>query len=87
MMPQILKSAGFTKTQKSRYFENETFFFSNKKINYTSSAACCFMRKNRSVAEVTFEVSQLCKFVTNFCFVVVLMAVSGFLFSQIKFLF
>ena len=72
MMPQILKSAGFTKTQKSQYLENETFFFQIKKfINYTLSAAYCFMRKNRSVAEVTFEVSQLCKFVTNFCFVVV----------------
>ena len=56
-------------------------------MDYTLIAAYCFMRKNRSVAEVTFEVSQLCKFVTNFCFVVVLMAVSGFLFSQIKFLF
>ena len=27
MTSQILKSAGFTKTQKSRYLENETFFF------------------------------------------------------------
>ena len=37
MTSQILKSAGFTKTQKSRYLENETFFLQIKKfINYTS---------------------------------------------------
>ena len=40
MTSQILKSAGFTKTQKSRYFENETLFLQIKKfVNYTSSAA------------------------------------------------
>ena len=39
MTSQILKSAGFTKTQKSRYLENETFFLQIKKIiNYTSRA-------------------------------------------------
>ena len=27
MTLQILKSAGFTETQKSRYLEKETFFF------------------------------------------------------------
>ena len=27
MTSQILKSAGFTKTQKSRYLKNETLFF------------------------------------------------------------
>ena len=27
MTSQILKSAGFAKTQKSRYLENETLFF------------------------------------------------------------
>ena len=37
---QILKSAGFTKTQKSRYLENKTLFFPQIKkfINYTLSA-------------------------------------------------
>ena len=40
MTSQILNSAGFTKTQKSWYLENETFFLQIKKfINYTSSAA------------------------------------------------
>ena len=40
MTSQILKSAGFTKTQKSRYLENKTLFFLQIKkfINYTSRA-------------------------------------------------
>ena len=40
MTSQILKSAGFTKTQKSRYLENETLFFlkTKKLINDISSA-------------------------------------------------
>ena len=47
MTSQILKSAGFTKTQKSRYLENEALFFLQIKkiINYKSSAAC-FMAEN-----------------------------------------
>ena len=41
MTSQILKSAGFTKTQKSQYLENETLFFLRIKkfINYTSNSA------------------------------------------------
>ena len=40
MTSQILKSAGFKKTQKSQYLENETFFLQTKKfINYTANAA------------------------------------------------
>ena len=41
MTSQILKSAGFTKTQKSRYLENQTLFFLQiKKFSiYKSSAA------------------------------------------------
>ena len=36
---EILKSTSFTKTQKSPYLENKTFFPQIKKfINYTSSA-------------------------------------------------
>ena len=31
VMSQILKSANFTKTQKSKYLENETFFIPIKK--------------------------------------------------------
>ena len=39
MMSQILKSLDFTKAQKSRYLEDETFFLQIKKIiNYTSRA-------------------------------------------------
>ena len=51
MTSQILKFAGFTKTQKSRYLKNETFFLQIKKfINYTSKN-----RKNSFVVEVTFK--------------------------------
>ena len=40
MTSQILKFVDFTKTQKSRYLENETLFFLQitKFINYTSRA-------------------------------------------------
>ena len=40
MMSQILKFMDFTKTQKSRYLEDETLFFLQIKqfINYTSRA-------------------------------------------------
>ena len=39
MTSQILKSVDFTKTQKSRYLENETFFLQIKRfINHTSRA-------------------------------------------------
>ena len=39
MTSQILKSVDFTKTQKSRYLENETLFLQIKKIiNYTGRA-------------------------------------------------
>ena len=40
MASQILKSAGFTKTQKSRYLENETLFYLQIKkfINHTLRA-------------------------------------------------
>ena len=47
MASQTLKTATFTKTQKSRYFENETLFFLQIK-GY-------FMTKNGFVAEVTFK--------------------------------
>ena len=52
MTSQILKSAGLTKTQKSRYLKNETLFFLQIKkfINYTSKN-----RKNSFVVEVTFK--------------------------------
>ena len=40
MTSQILKSVDFTKTQKSRYLENEALFFLQVKklVNYTSRA-------------------------------------------------
>ena len=39
MTSQILRSAGFTKTQKSRYLENEiSFFLQTKKFIITHQA-------------------------------------------------
>ena len=58
MTSQVLKSVDFTKTQKSRYLENETFFLQIKKfINYTSKAT--LLQKNSFVAEVTFKCGSL----------------------------
>ena len=54
MTSQILKFVDFTKTQKSRYLEDETFFLQIKEfINYTSRAT--LWQKNSFVAEVTFN--------------------------------
>ena len=53
MTSQILKSAGFTKTQKPRYLENETLFFLNKKI-HSLHIKHYFKPKNNFVVEVTF---------------------------------
>ena len=55
MTSQNLKSACFTKTQKSRYLGNKKLFFLQIKIfiNYTLRAA--FMTNNSFAAEVTFK--------------------------------
>ena len=55
MTPQNLNSVDFTKTQKSRYLENETLFFLQikKLINYTSRAT--LWQKSSFVAEVNFK--------------------------------
>ena len=53
MTSQILKSVGFTKTQKCRYLMNETFFLKIKKFNiYTLRAT---LLQKSLVAEVTFK--------------------------------
>ena len=50
---QILKYVDFTKTQKSRYLENETFFLQIKKfLSYISRAN---LKKKSFVVEVTFK--------------------------------
>ena len=49
MTSQILKSVNFTKTQKSRYLENEILFFLQLHIKGY------FIAKNSFVAEVTFK--------------------------------
>ena len=54
MTSQILRSAGFTKTQKSRYLENETSFFRKQK-NSLLHIKRCFMTNNSFVGEVNFN--------------------------------
>ena len=46
MMPEILRSVHFTKTQKSKYLENKTLFFLQIKkfINNTSRATLLRIR-------------------------------------------
>ena len=55
MMSQILKYVVFTKTQKSRYLENETLLFLQIKkfIDYTSRTT--IWQKNIFAEEVTFN--------------------------------
>ena len=56
MTSQILESAGFTKTQKSKYLKNGTLFFLlMKKIIYYTSRATLLQKS--FVAEVTFKLS------------------------------
>ena len=57
MTSQILKFVDFTKTKKSRYFENQTFFSSNKKV-HSLHVKDYFMAKNTFVAEVTFNIKR-----------------------------
>ena len=54
MTSQVLNSMNFTKTQKSRYFKNETLFFLQIKkfIDCTSRA---ILWENTFVTEVTFN--------------------------------
>ena len=53
MTSQILRSVHFTKTQKSRYLENETLFFFKYKNPFQSKGY--FTAKNNFVTEVTFK--------------------------------
>ena len=56
MMSQILKSGDFTKTQKSRYFENEALFFLQIK-----NIKGYFIAKNNFVSEVTLKILSFAK--------------------------
>ena len=62
---QNLKSAGFTKTQKSRYLEKETLFFLQIKkfINYTPGATL-WQRivLHFQLMDVSVEVDKIFKF-------------------------
>ena len=53
MMSQILKSADFTKTQKSQYLKNETYFLQIK--NSLIAHQGLLYDKNSFVVEVTFK--------------------------------
>ena len=54
MTSQILKSVDFTKTQKSRYLDNETLFFLQIKNPLIAHQGLLYGR-NSFVAEVTFN--------------------------------
>ena len=67
MTSQTLKSVDFTKTQKSRYLENETFSCQIKKfINHKSY----FMARNSFVTEVTFKNFKSIESSSQFQFIV-----------------
>ena len=57
LMSQILKFLDFTRTQKSRYFENKTLFFLQIKQTNSSYIKGYFMVKNSFVAEVNLTLS------------------------------
>ena len=67
MTSQILKSGEVTKTQKSRYLENETLFFLRIKKIHLLHTKGYFMAKSSFAAELTFNKSfQFQKFALNF---------------------
>ena len=55
MTSQILKSVDFTKTQKSRYLENETLFLFQIKKFINCALSATLWQKNSFLAEVTFK--------------------------------
>ena len=54
MMSQILECVDFIKTQKSRYLENETLYFSSNIKNHELHIKGYFIAKNSFVAEVKY---------------------------------
>ena len=55
MTQQILKSVNLTKTQKCRYLENKTIFFSKKKKKLLTAHQGLIYCKKNFVAEDTFS--------------------------------
>ena len=55
MTPQILKFVDFTKTQRSRYIENQTLFFLQIKVKLLITQQGLLYGKNIFAAEVTFK--------------------------------
>ena len=58
MMSQILNSVDFTKTQKSRYLENETLIFFQIKNSLITHQGLLYGKKSFAV-EVNFETYKL----------------------------
>ena len=58
MTSQILKSADFTKSQKSRYLENETLFFLQIKKSLVTHQRLLYC-KNCFVEKVAFNAAEL----------------------------
>ena len=65
MTPQILKFVDFTKTQRSRYIENQTLLFLQIKVKLLITHQGLLYGKNIFVAEVTFK---KCEYNFIFCF-------------------
>ena len=59
MMSQILKSVDFTKTQKSRYLENETLFLLQIKKFINCASRATLWQKISFVLEVTLKYENL----------------------------
>ena len=59
MTSQILKFVDFTKTQKSRYLENETLFLLQIKKIINCASRATLWQKNNFVAEVTLKSLRL----------------------------
>ena len=53
MMPQVLEFVDFKKSQKSRYLENQTFFY--QKNTLITDQGLLYGKKTLLVLEVTFK--------------------------------
>ena len=59
MMPQILRSDDFRRSQKPRYLENETSFSLQIKNSLITHQGLLNIAKNSFVAEVTLNYSEI----------------------------
>ena len=68
MTSQSLKSMAFTKTQKSRYLENKTFFLQIKKIINSASRATLWQKQFCSGSNLFHTVTNFTKRVSKMWF-------------------